>query len=156
MRVDMRAPGPRGGLQFIDDTHAAFDPLHFVLLHPRGEPGWHCDIPKGPRSEGTAYNVHTRQPVGRGARALVQQQANPAALAARFIDGAAAGGGGGDDDDESDREADGERGCHVTARQYAAYPMHDRDPAFPGPFNHSYFRDPPPLPGVAGGHVVPH
>ncbi|KAJ3766711.1 hypothetical protein FB446DRAFT_627941, partial [Lentinula raphanica] len=30
-----------GGLQRVNDGHAAYAPLHYVLLFPRGEPGWH-------------------------------------------------------------------------------------------------------------------
>jgi hypothetical protein len=33
-----------GGLWRINDTHFAYDPLHFVLFHPHGEPGWHPNI----------------------------------------------------------------------------------------------------------------
>jgi hypothetical protein len=29
-----------GGLQIINETHRAFDPLHYVLLFPAGNDGW--------------------------------------------------------------------------------------------------------------------
>ena len=29
-----------GGIRHIDDTNQAYDPLHYVLLFPKGEPGW--------------------------------------------------------------------------------------------------------------------
>lgn len=29
-----------GGVQRLSDLNRAYDPLHFVLMHPRGEPGW--------------------------------------------------------------------------------------------------------------------
>ena len=29
-----------GGVQHMDDTNVAYDPLHYVLLFPKGEPGW--------------------------------------------------------------------------------------------------------------------
>jgi hypothetical protein len=36
----------RGGeLWRISDLHPAYDPLHFVLFHPHGEPGWQPDMP---------------------------------------------------------------------------------------------------------------
>jgi hypothetical protein len=36
----------RGGeLWRINDLHPAYDPLHFVLFHPHGEPGWQLDMP---------------------------------------------------------------------------------------------------------------
>jgi L-ascorbate metabolism protein UlaG (beta-lactamase superfamily) len=36
--------GPGNRLWHISDLHAAYDPLHFVLLHPYGEPGWHMGL----------------------------------------------------------------------------------------------------------------
>jgi len=42
-----------GGLHFIDESHRAYDPLHFVLLFPCGDDGWHDGIslnPKGSRA----------------------------------------------------------------------------------------------------------
>jgi len=40
--IRVRARG--GGLWRISDAHFAYDPLHFVLFHPHGEPGWHPNI----------------------------------------------------------------------------------------------------------------
>jgi len=34
-----------GGLQCISETHPAYTPLHYVLLFPYGEVGWHVGIP---------------------------------------------------------------------------------------------------------------
>jgi hypothetical protein len=34
-----------GGLHFINPNHPMYDPLHFVLFHTQGPPGWHPDIP---------------------------------------------------------------------------------------------------------------
>ena len=34
-----------GGIRHISDQNASYDPLHFVLLFPRGDPGWEPDIP---------------------------------------------------------------------------------------------------------------
>ena len=34
-----------GGLQRISETHPSYDPLHYVLLFPRGDDGWHINIP---------------------------------------------------------------------------------------------------------------
>ena len=36
-----------GRVQRIHEFHAAYDPLHFVLLFPRGEQGWTYNIPIG-------------------------------------------------------------------------------------------------------------
>ena len=35
----------KGGLQHITETHRAYDTLHYVLLFPLGEDGWHLNIP---------------------------------------------------------------------------------------------------------------
>ena len=51
--LNSRAPQPRdiilhrrgGDLSFIHDHHAAYVPLHYVLLFPFGTPGWTYDIP---------------------------------------------------------------------------------------------------------------
>jgi len=40
--IKVQAKG--GGLWRISDAHCAYDPLHFVLFHPHGEPGWHPNI----------------------------------------------------------------------------------------------------------------
>jgi len=34
-----------GGLHRISETHPTYAPLHYVLLFPRGELGWHWNIP---------------------------------------------------------------------------------------------------------------
>jgi hypothetical protein len=41
--IVVRAKG--GSLHQIDDLHPAYDPLHFILLFPYGEQGWHLGIP---------------------------------------------------------------------------------------------------------------
>lgn len=33
-----------GALQRVSDGHAAYSPLHYVLLFPLGEPGWHWEL----------------------------------------------------------------------------------------------------------------
>lgn len=35
-----------GGLQHISEFNVAFDPLHFVMMYPRGERGWGIGIPR--------------------------------------------------------------------------------------------------------------
>lgn len=43
----------RGGeLHRIKETHASYDPLHFVLMFPHGDPGWHINIPHQDRPAG--------------------------------------------------------------------------------------------------------
>jgi len=34
-----------GNLQTISEIHPSYDPLHYVLLFPRGDDGWHVDVP---------------------------------------------------------------------------------------------------------------
>ncbi len=60
----MRARG--GGLWRISDLHPAYNPLHFVLFHPHGEPGWQPGMPHaivapaqddGSEEEGDAEHV---------------------------------------------------------------------------------------------------
>ncbi len=41
---DIRVQVRGGGLWRISDAHFAYDPLHFVLFHPHGEPDWHPNI----------------------------------------------------------------------------------------------------------------
>ncbi len=40
--IKVRARG--GRLWRSSDAHYAYDPLHFVLFHPHGEPDWHPNI----------------------------------------------------------------------------------------------------------------
>ena len=89
IRVRARDVGNSTGryMSAISDLHAAYDPLHFVLLHPRGEPGWHTSIRKAATGGGTATG-----------------------------EGGAAGTGDGEDN-----------GRNITALQYAAFFMHDRE-----------------------------
>ncbi|KAF0291134.1 hypothetical protein FJT64_010680 [Amphibalanus amphitrite] len=44
-----RADGGTGVLQTIDESHRAFDPLHFVLLFPLGTTGWHPATAQAPQ-----------------------------------------------------------------------------------------------------------
>ncbi len=41
---DIRVRARGEGLWRISDAHCAYDPLHFVLFHPHGKPGWHPNI----------------------------------------------------------------------------------------------------------------
>ncbi len=48
---DIRVRARGGGLWRISDAHYAYDPLHFFLFHPHGEPSWH------PNTTGTTHAV---------------------------------------------------------------------------------------------------
>ena len=41
-----------GGITEFSDRHRSSDPLHFVLLHPFGQDGWHTELRQTPRNEG--------------------------------------------------------------------------------------------------------
>ena len=47
--IVVRVRGDDTKLFHITEFHGAFDPLHFVLLFPRGELGWTLKIPLAPR-----------------------------------------------------------------------------------------------------------
>ena len=61
-----------GGLRRISHLHPSYSSLHYVLLYPYGEDGWHNDIPAQPGPEGQrrspkvsqrayyAYRIHPR------------------------------------------------------------------------------------------------
>jgi len=34
-----------GGMQKISELHLSYDPLHYVLLFPKGDDGWHTNLP---------------------------------------------------------------------------------------------------------------
>ena len=34
-----------GRLQKISEVHLSYDPLQYILLFPKGDDGWHKDIP---------------------------------------------------------------------------------------------------------------
>ncbi|KAL4436594.1 hypothetical protein ABPG75_003733 [Micractinium tetrahymenae] len=92
-----------GGLMRIHDCNALCFPTHFVLLFPRGEPGWHPGIPK----------IIQRIPA---------EEAGPGAAAAQLDEGEEA-----PLPQLADGPADpGARQCKsVTLRQWLAYRMHD-------------------------------
>ena len=47
---NVRIRDREGGLHSIDETHRAFDAMHFVLLMPYGEDGWSTNLALRPRS----------------------------------------------------------------------------------------------------------
>jgi hypothetical protein len=86
----------------ISDLHPAYDPLHFVLFHPHGEPGWqpympHAAVapinPPQPPQDDDSEEVDDVEHVA--------TDAGPAQPAQRK---------------------------KITAREWACYHMHDRNP----------------------------
>ena len=55
--VDLVVQFRDGRLQRLSDLHASYDPLHFVLFHPHGEPGW-CVGLKQAAQEGRGGRLH--------------------------------------------------------------------------------------------------
>ena len=69
----------KGGLQHITETHRAYDTLHYVLLFPLGEDGWHLKIPhsKG-RGNFTAMEYYAY-------RLMVRSRLSPLHLSGRIF-----------------------------------------------------------------------
>ncbi len=117
----MRAHGD--GLWRISDLHPAYDPLHFVLFHPHGEPGWQPGMPHAPVAP-VRRRVATIEEEGDVGHVVAD--AEPAQPA---------------QDDDSEEEGDAEHVAadagptelaqckKITAREWACYHMHDRNPA---------------------------
>ncbi len=114
-----------GKLWRISDLHLAYDPLHFVLFHPHGELGWQPGMPHA-----TVAPVRRRAAGGEeegddGHVVAYAELAQPA------------------QDDSNEEEGDVEHVAadavdaspaqptqrkKITARKWACYHMHDRNP----------------------------
>jgi len=102
--------------------HPAYDPLHFVLFHPHGEPGWQPGMPHA-----FVAPVRRRAVGGEeeGDAGHVAANAEPTQLAQ--VDGS---------EEEGDvehvaadaRPAQPAQSKKITAREWACYHMHDRNP----------------------------
>ncbi len=102
-----------GGLWRISNAHCAYDPLHFVLFHPHGEPGWHPNI------------TGVTPVVVDGLSFDDEQQPN----AEPVMDPGRGGGRGRGRGTGRGRGAAARRIARkVIAREYATYFMHDRNP----------------------------
>lgn len=58
--VQLRRRG--GGAWRIDYNHRAFDPLHFVLLFPHGDDGWHWYMPRAAPAVASVHAFPTSHP----------------------------------------------------------------------------------------------
>ncbi len=113
--IKVRARG--GGLWRITDDHCAYDPFHFVLFHPHGELSWHPNIIGVTVAvmDGLSSEDEQQQP------SEDEHQPN-----AELAMGPGRGGGKGRG---RGRGAVVRRIARkVTAREYATYFMHDRNP----------------------------
>ena len=50
-----------GNTKHISHIHPLYHPLHYVLLFPKGDQGWHKDIDIVPPAEGAARSLHVSQ-----------------------------------------------------------------------------------------------
>jgi len=116
----VRARG--GGLWRISDLHPAYDPLHFVLFHPHGEPDWQPGMP------------HALVTPVRQRAATIEEEGDAGHVVADTEPAQPA------QDDDSEEEGDAEHVAvdagptqpaqrkKITAREWACYHMHDRNP----------------------------
>ncbi len=113
----MRARG--GGLWRISDAHYAYDPLHFVLFHPYGEPDWHPNITGATPAvvDGLSSEDEQQQPSEDEQQPDAESAVDPGC-----------GGGRGRGRGRGRGTVAGRIARKVTPREYAAYFMHDRNP----------------------------
>jgi hypothetical protein len=116
----VRARG--GGLWKISDLHPAYDPLHYVSFHPHGEPGWQLGMPHAAVAPVRRRAVSDEE---EGDAGHVAEDAEPTQPA---------------QDDGSEEEGDAKhveadvrptepaQRKKITAREWAYYHMHDRNP----------------------------
>ncbi len=124
---DIRVRARGGGLCRISDAHCAYDPLHFVLFHPHGEPGWHPNI------TGVTLVVvdvlssedEQHQPSEDEQQRDLEPAMDPGRGGGR---GRGRGKGRGKGRGRDRSVVAGHIARKVTAREYAAYFMHDRNP----------------------------
>jgi hypothetical protein len=105
----------------MSELHFAYDPLHFVLFHPHGEPGWQPGMPHAAVAPVRRWAVGGKE---EGDAGHVATDAEPAQLA---------------HDDGSEEEGDVDHVVadagptqpaqrkKIIAREWACYHMHDRN-----------------------------
>jgi hypothetical protein len=61
-QIVVRLRGHTGALYILDELNSAYEPLHFVLLCPRGEPGWNVNMRRSnvPEGRGSKVSIATR------------------------------------------------------------------------------------------------
>jgi len=123
--IKVRARGE--GLWRISDAHCAYDPLHFVLFHPHGEPGWHPNITGATPAvvDGLSSEDEQQQPSEDEQQPNVEPVVDPRRGGGR---GRGRGRGHGRGRGRGRGIAAGRIAHKVIAREYAAYFMHDRNP----------------------------
>ncbi len=124
---DIRVRARGGGLWRISDAHCAYDPLHFVMFHPHGEPGWHPNITGATLAvvDELSFEDEQQQPSEDEQQPDVEPAVDPGRGGGR---GRGRGKGRGKGRGRDRGAAAGRIARKVTAREYAAYFMHDRNP----------------------------
>ena len=57
----LKAPAQGGSLKRISHLNPLYSPLHYVLLFPHGEQGWHTQIPSQPGPQGQVQSKNVSQ-----------------------------------------------------------------------------------------------
>jgi len=124
---DIRVRARGGGLWRINDAHCAYDPLHFVLFHPHGEPDWHPNITGATLTvvDELSSEDEQQQPSEDEQQPDVEPAVDPGCGGGR---GRGRGKGHGKGRGRDKGAAVGRIARKVTTREYAAYFMHDRNP----------------------------
>jgi len=124
---DIRVRVRGGGLWRINDAHYVYDPLHFVLFHPHGEPDWYPNIISAtPAVVDELSSEDEQQQLSEDEQQLDAEPAvDPGCGGGR---GRGRGKGRGKGRGQDRGAALGRIARKVTAREYAAYFMHDRNP----------------------------
>jgi len=120
---DIRVRARGGGLWRISDAHYAYDPLHFVLFHSHGEPGWHPNIIGATPAvvDWLSSEDEQQQPFEDEQQPDVEPAVDPERAGGR-------GKGRGRGRGRGRGAAAGRIARKVIAREYATYFMHDRNP----------------------------
>jgi len=124
---DIRVRARGEGLWRISDAHYAYDPLHFVLFHPHGKPSWHLNITGATLVvvDGLSFEDEQQQPSEDEQQLDVEPIVDPGRGGGR---GRGRGRGCGRGRGRGRRVTVGHIARKVTAREYTAYFMHDRNP----------------------------
>jgi len=123
--IKVRARG--GGLWKIIDAHFAYDPLHFVLFHPHGELSWHPNITGATPAivDGLSSKDEQQQPFEDEQQPDADPAMDPGRGGGR---GRGRGRGHGRGRGRGRGAAAGRIARKITAKEYAAYFMHDCNP----------------------------
>jgi len=124
---DIRVRARGGGLCRISDAHCAYDPLHFVLFHPHGKPGWHPNITGATLvvMDVLSSEDEQQQPSEDEQQPDLEPAMDPGRGGSR---GRGRGKGRGKGRGRDKGAVVGRIARKIAAREYASYFMHDRNP----------------------------